>query len=173
MLRDLRESLSLRLISGDTDRELPMLEPFFDPEEMEWGCTPDKKNAAIAAASAKGQHVLMVGDGLNDAGAMETADVAVAVSEDTATLVPACDIIMHADSLVKLPRLLQYARQLKQVILASFIFSIVYNVIGLWLAVEGMLTPLAAAILMPVSSITVIALSVAGARYFGRRRIWE
>lgn len=172
MLRDLRESVALRLISGDTDREVPMLEPFFEREEMQFSCTPDKKNAEIAAARAKGQHVLMVGDGLNDAGAMETADVAVAVSEDTATLVPACDAIMFADSLIKLPLLLRYARQLKRVILASFVFSIVYNLIGLWLAVAGLLTPLAAAILMPVSSITVIGVSVAGARFFGRRRLW-
>jgi len=102
----------------------------------------------------------MVGDGLNDAGALHAADVGMAVSDDTACLVPSCDAVVRGDHVVDLPAILAYARRARGVIVLCFAISIVYNVLGLSLALAGRLTPLATAILMPISSLTVVGLSV-------------
>jgi len=169
MIASLREKRIVELLSGDSARDREMLEPLFGAGNMRFGCRPESKIEQIDVDRASGNTVLMVGDGLNDAGAMSAADVAIAVTDDTATLVPACDVIMRTDSLPKLPAVLRFARQMRYVILTSLIFSIFYNALGLTLAIMGLLSPLAAAILMPVSSLTVIAVSVGGARHYSRR----
>ena len=101
----------------------------------------------------------MIGDGLNDAGALAAADVGMAVTDDTACLVPACDGIVSGSRLAELPALVAYARRARSVIALCFAVSIAYNAIGLGLALAGHLTPLATAILMPVSSLTIVGLS--------------
>lgn len=101
----------------------------------------------------------MVGDGLNDAGALGIAHVGVAVSEDMFRFVPSSDAIIQADELKQLNHFLDLSHFAQKVLKASMIFSITYNTIGLSFAVLGYLTPLVAAILMPLSSISVVALS--------------
>jgi P-type Cu+ transporter len=172
MLCELRERVRVRLLSGDTERDRPMFREHFDDAEMRFRATPFEKVEDLRRVRSDGGHVLMIGDGLNDAGAMAEADVAVAVTEDTATLVPACDVIMRAAQLPDVPRLLRYARQMKRVIWWNLAFSMVYNVLGLWLAIAGLLSPVIVAIMMPVSSLIVIGVSVAGARWYGRSSIW-
>jgi Cu+-exporting ATPase len=126
---------------------------------MRFRQTPEDKLHWVRAEQAAGHHVLMVGDGLNDAGALAAADVGIAVSDDTATIVPACDAVIHGDRLARLPVFLRYARAARTVILICFAVSVLYNVLGLWLALTGRLTPLVTAILMPVSSLTIVGLS--------------
>lgn len=172
MMERLREHHTVRLLSGDGQRDRDMLLSMFDDDEMSFGQQPADKVEHIDALRTSGRTVLMIGDGLNDAAAMSAADAAIAVTDDTATLVPACDVIMKASALEELPALLRYARRMKNLIIATFCVSIIYNVVGLSLALGGMLTPLAAAILMPVSSLTVIGMSVAGARWYARRSAW-
>lgn len=169
MLRALRRRWSLWLISGDHDRDRSVFQSFFEPSSMLFLQSPTKKVEQISELRRGGASVLMVGDGLNDAGAMQAASVAVAVTDDAATLVPACDVIMRAHQLPHLDALLRYARAMRHVIVFNFIISVAYNAIGLTLALVGVLTPVATAILMPVSSLTVIGVSVAGARLFARR----
>ncbi len=164
MIAQVKERMPIALISGDSERDRALLEPIFGENAMAFGCRPEKKIEMVESQRASGYSVLMVGDGLNDAGAMGEADVAIAVTDDTATLVPACDIIMRAESLPMLPGLLRYARSMKIVIVGSLTFSILYNLIGLTLAIMGKLSPMVAAILMPISSLTVIAMSAGGAR---------
>lgn len=121
--------------------------------------TPEEKLGAVAALERQGHRVLMLGDGLNDAGALAAASVGIAVSDDTACLVPACDAVLDGARVRQLPELLAYARRVPRVIALSFGVSIVYNVAGIGLALTGALTPLVTAILMPVSSLTIVALS--------------
>jgi Cu+-exporting ATPase len=146
------------LSSGDHPAEAPLLRPLFG-ERMRFRQTPEDKLRWVRAEQAAGHHVLMVGDGLNDAGALAAADVGIAVSDDTATIVPACDAVIHGDRLARLPVFLRYARAARTVILICFAVSVLYNVLGLWLALTGRLTPLVTAILMPVSSLTIVGLS--------------
>ena len=80
----------------------------------------------------------MLGDGLNDAGALMQADVGVAVSESSSQFTPACDAIIDSNEVQKLHNFILYARAGKKVITWSFILSILYNVVGLSFAVQGL-----------------------------------
>ena len=113
----------------------------------------------------------MVGDGLNDAGALMAADVGLAVCDDSACIVPSCDGVIGGDRVAAIPAILRFARSVRQVVLVCFAVSVAYNVVGLTLALTGALTPLAAAILMPVSSLTIVGLSSGGVRWAAWRSL--
>lgn len=147
------------LLSGDAGTEAETWQEVFQ-DRMHFRLAPDEKLALVRERQAAGGRVLMVGDGLNDAGALAAADVGMAVSDDTACLVPACDVVVRGDQLPRLPEFLRYARRARQVIVLCFAVSVAYNVVGIGLALAGALTPLVTAILMPVSSLTVVSLSV-------------
>ncbi len=172
MMSKLKSKFELRLISGDNARDRVLVESLFGEGNVTFEQTPYGKIARVEEAQENGEAVLMIGDGLNDAGAMSAADVAIAVTDDTATLVPACDIIVRADTLRELPALIRYAHQMRALIIISLALSVIYNIAGLIFAGMGHLTPIFAAVLMPASSITVIAISAFGARIFARRSAW-
>jgi Cu+-exporting ATPase len=163
----LRLSHTIDLISGDHPAEAPRWRPVFG-ERMSFRQSPERKLAFVTAQRAAGRHVLMVGDGLNDAGAFAAADVGLAVCETSTCIVPACDALIDGNHLRELPSLLRYASRVMPVITACFVVSLAFNAIGLTLALTGALTPLAAAILMPVSSLTIVALSAGGMRWYAR-----
>ena len=111
----------------------------------------------------------MIGDGLNDAGALKQSDAGVAVTEDTGQFSPACDAIWAADRFELVPQVLQFARLSVRVVLACFLVSLLYNAVGLTLACRGDLSPLSSAILMPTSSLSVIVSALIGTRWAARR----
>jgi len=172
LVEKLRNLYDVRLVSGDSMRDRLAFADVFRDEEMTFNAMPDDKVRAIASNSHNGRHTVMVGDGLNDGPALAAANVAIAVTDDTATIVPACDVIMRADGISALPALFAVARATRRIVWLSFIVSMLYNAAGISLAVMGLLSPLAVAILMPVSSLTVIAISVVGARRSVRRQAW-
>jgi len=163
-LKDVIERLKNRfqfaILSGDTDAERKNLSEIF-PEgtPMHFFQKPDDKLKAIKVMQSKGQNVMMVGDGLNDAGALQQSNVGVAVSEDISNFSPACDAIMHAGTFHRLGAIIDLAKGSKRVIYASFFLSLAYNIVGLSIAVAGWLTPLVAAILMPLSSVSIVVLT--------------
>lgn len=157
------------LLSGDDDGTAPRWAKLFGAR-MRFRQSADDKLAVVRELQARGHRVLMVGDGLNDAGALAAADVGLAVTDETACLVPACDGILSGSAVANLPALLAYARRARRVIILCFTVSILYNAIGLALALAGRLTPLATAILMPVSSLTIVALSTGLMRLSPRRQ---
>jgi Cu+-exporting ATPase len=101
----------------------------------------------------------MIGDGLNDAGALQQSNVGITVAGDINNFTPSCDAILDAGQLQHLPQVLRLARAARQVIHLSFAVSIVYNIIGLWFAMRGALTPVAAAILMPCSTLSIVIIT--------------
>jgi Cu+-exporting ATPase len=112
----------------------------------------------------------MIGDGLNDAGALRQSDAGIAMTEDIAAFSPACHAILEARAFSTLPGFLSLARQSVRVVLANFAISLFYNSIGLFFAFRGDLSPLVAAILMPLSSITAVAFTTLTIRAFARRQ---
>lgn len=164
--------MSLRLVTGDTDRDRPLFERLFRRDEMVFNQGPDDKVDALNHARSGKGRVVMIGDGLNDAAAMSAADASIAITDGTSTLVPACDVVMSAKEVENLPKLFWYAKTMTKVIRANLIFTVFYNVLGLSLALSGILTPVVTAILMPVSSLIVIGMSVGGAHWYARRMVW-
>jgi Cu+-exporting ATPase len=166
--RDLRNEYALLLASGDGEHEAPRWSPLFG-RAMHFRQTPAQKLALVEAQRHAGRRVLMVGDGLNDGGALRAADVGLSVCDDSACIVPACDGVVGGTRLGELPAVLRFARRARQIVIACFAVSIAYNLVGLSLALTGSLTPLASAILMPVSSLTIVGLSSGGVRWAARR----
>lgn len=154
----LRERYDVVLLSGDSDREREALRNRFGHDmPMHFHQTPAGKLAFVSDLQRRGRPVLMVGDGLNDAGALKQADVGVALTDDTTAFSPACDAILDGSRLTWLDRYLRFARASRAIVLVAYAISVLYNCIGLSFAVRGALSPVIAAILMPVSSITVVA----------------
>ena len=112
---------------------------------------------------------MMVGDGLNDAGALRQSDVGVAVVERVGTFSPASDVILEASMVPRLPALLRFSRLCVGVVYASFALSVLYNIVGITLAARGLFSPLVSAILMPVSSVTVVAFACGATTWAARR----
>jgi Cu+-exporting ATPase len=113
--------------------------------------------------------VMMIGDGLNDAGALQQSDVGLVITENLNNFSPSCDAILAADQLPKLPAFLQLARTAKRIVLAAYGLALIYNVIGLSFAVQGLLSPVIAAILMPLSSVTIVLFGMGMSGWLGRR----
>nr|MDA3875449.1 heavy metal translocating P-type ATPase [Kiritimatiellia bacterium] len=102
--------------------------------------------------------------GLNDAGALRHSDVGIAVTENIHSFSPACDAILDARNLPRLPQFLRFSRLTTYVVMVCFGVSLLYNVVGISVAASGHLSPLFAAVLMPLSSVSVLLISVIGTR---------
>lgn len=145
------------VLSGDNDGEREYLEKILPRETaMYFGQKPDDKLNFIKQLQSEGKTVMMIGDGLNDAGALKQSDVGIAIAENTNVFTPACDGIMEASQFPKLTSFLELATRGRKIIIWAFLFSLFYNIIGLSFAVTGNLKPVVAAILMPLSSISIV-----------------
>ncbi|HVU58493.1 MAG TPA: heavy metal translocating P-type ATPase metal-binding domain-containing protein [Puia sp.] len=160
----------LSLLSGDNDRERSRLEGWMgEGARLLFHQSPENKEAYIRHLQRRGEKVMMVGDGLNDAGALRQSDTGIAVAEKGNSFTPASHAILDAAQIHRLPVFIRYCRMAGKIIIASFILSIVYNVIGLSFAVRGGLSPLIAAILMPASSLSILLLTFGSATWTARR----
>ena len=167
----LRGRYRLGLLSGDTAGDRRVLQDSVGGDlEMQFGKSPAEKRDHIRGLRRGGAVVMMVGDGLNDAVALKEGDVGIAVSEDTARFTPASDGILHGGSFEMLPAFLELSRAAVRIVLVSFAISFLYNAAVLWVAVRGDLSPVLAAILMPLSSITVVLVSTLSVRLAARRK---
>jgi Cu+-exporting ATPase len=156
----LKNKYNLIIASGDNAGEENKLREVLGAEpSLLFNQKPEDKLSVIQQLQAKHHHVLMAGDGLNDAAALQASDVGIAIAEDNTNFTPAADGILHASNVTRLDYLLRYAKAGRHIIHVSFGLSILYNVVGLYYAVQGTLSPVIAAILMPVSSVSIILLT--------------
>lgn len=168
-LKSLEKNFALHLLSGDNDSEQKRLSAFIDRDQMHFNQSPFEKLQYIENLQQKNRKVLMIGDGLNDAGALQAADVGVSVADNVHAFTPACDAIFDGAGLAKLPEVIGLAKHGLTVVKWSIGLSFAYNIIGLSFALSGLLTPLVAAILMPVSSISVVVLTTVAVRLKGQK----
>ncbi len=153
------------LLSGDRPRDEAALRAAFGPAaELRFEQQPADKLEYIRQRQAAGRRVLMLGDGLNDAGALRQSDVGVAVTEDITSFSPACDAILDARAFDDLPRMLRFAGTAMTVLRLTFAVSLLYNAAGLAFAASGRLSPMVSAILMPLSSFSVMLVAVGATR---------
>lgn len=171
MLRKLLHNKKAAVLSGDNDAEKNnILRLLGKPADIKFNQTPADKLAYIETLKHNGEYVLMVGDGLNDAGALKVANVGIAVTDDVNNFSPGCDAILDADKLDRLHAFVAMAHRGRKVVIGSFIISLLYNVIGLSIAYQGLMSPLVAAILMPSSSISIIVITWLGIET-GRKKL--
>jgi Cu+-exporting ATPase len=170
-MRDLqREGYGMALLSGDNETEKPYLLDFFaDESQIRFRQSPADKLEHVNRLRTQGHTVMMTGDGLNDAGALRASDVGIAIAEDANHFSPACDAILEAGRFAQLGTLLRFSRQAMRVLMGSFALSLLYNAIGIGLALPGTMSPLVAAILMPISSVTIIGFTTLATNWSAKK----
>lgn len=170
MLRRLGRGHDLALLSGDNARERERFRALFgERAQLHFNQSPWNKLGFIRELQAAAKTVMMVGDGLNDAGALKQSDVGVAVVEKVGAFSPASDVILEAARVPRLPAVLTLARRTVRVVWLSLALSSVYNVVGVSIAASGRLAPVICAILMPLSSVTVVGFACLATQWAARR----
>lgn len=158
----------ISILSGDNNSEQRNLEELFPSStQMNFNQSPEEKLEYIKKAQ-QGHKVLMFGDGLNDAGAIKQSDVGIVLSEDINNFSPSCDAILEAKSFQNFPEFLEFSKISIRLIWAAFTISFLYNIIGLGFAITGNLAPVVAAIIMPISSISVVVFATLSTRIFSK-----
>lgn len=160
----------LVVLSGDNDGERKILEKMLPTgTTLVFNQKPEEKLAYIESLQNQGKNVMMVGDGLNDAGALAQSNIGISISENVNVFSPACDGILDATQFSKIAFFMQYSRNAMKTIYMSFGVSLLYNVVGLSFAVTGNLLPIVAAIIMPLSTITIVSFVTLVSNWYARR----
>ncbi|WP_316828501.1 heavy metal translocating P-type ATPase [Pedobacter miscanthi] len=161
---------NLQVLSGDTDKDRCMLTTIFPANAtINFRQKPHQKLGAVLALQESGNKVMMLGDGLNDAGALKQSNFGIALTDNINNFTPGCDAILHGGALNFLPNFIQLSKNGLKVIKISFAIAIAYNCIGVYYAVQGTLYPLVAAVLMPISTVTIILFTTLATRWFARK----
>ncbi len=157
LFNQLKQQFDLVILSGDNEGERDNLTKLLPAKtKLIFNQKPEDKLEFIKYHQSEGAKVLMIGDGLNDAGALAQSNVGIAISEDVNVFSPACDAILDASKFKELYRFIMASKAAIKIIKWSFVLSFFYNIIGLYFAVTGQLEPVVAAILMPLSSISIV-----------------
>ena len=160
----------IHLLSGDHPTEKNNLVEILGLDTpMFFEQNPNDKLNYIQNLQSQGRKVMMVGDGLNDAGALRKSDVGIAVTDQSHLFTPASDAILEGGMMHQLHTILDYAKKGKTIIIIIFALSIIYNFIGMYFATSAILSPMVAAILMPISSISIVSLSALLSYFYSRK----
>lgn len=172
LFNQLSKRYVLAILSGDNASERQTLEEMLPKQtSMYFNQKPEDKLNKIKQYQQDSKMVLMAGDGLNDAGALKQSDVGVSISENINVFSPACDAILDASKLKDLDRFIKLSRDAIKVVKFSFVISLMYNVIGVSLAISDRLSPVAAAILMPLSSISIVLFTTITTNIISKRSL--
>ncbi|MFA7446666.1 MAG: heavy metal translocating P-type ATPase metal-binding domain-containing protein [Flavobacteriaceae bacterium] len=166
----LSKTYQLKILSGDNEGEREALQALLpETTELVFNQKPDQKLRFIEALQQQGHNVMMIGDGLNDAGALAQSNVGISLSEDVNIFSPACDGILDASKFDSIEPFMQMSKKSIVIIKTSFTLSLIYNVIGISVALMGLLSPLVAAILMPISTVTIVGFVTVASNLWARR----
>ena len=169
LFNDLSKLYQIKVLSGDNEGERDTLENLLPKgTELIFNQKPEQKLAFIKSLQEKGNNVMMVGDGLNDAGALAQSNVGISISENVNVFSPACDAILDASVFQQLDYFLKLSKKAMTTIKMSFTLSLLYNVVGLSFAITGNLLPLVAAIIMPLSTVTIVSFVTVMSNFYAR-----
>jgi Cu+-exporting ATPase len=172
LLSQLNDKYRIVLLSGDNETERARFEELFGTDaQLFFNRSPIEKLNFIRELQRTGKTVMMVGDGLNDAGALKQADVGVAVVEKRGAFSPASDAIFESRQVSELANISAFARQSARIVRSSFLVSSLYNAVGITIAAAGLLSPVVCAILMPLSSVSVVLFSCGATRWAANRTL--
>ncbi len=171
LFKNLSSNYQIKVLSGDNEGERDTLEQLLPKgTELIFNQKPEQKLEFIKNLQDKGKNVMMVGDGLNDAGALAQSNVGISISENVNVFSPACDAILDAGEFQKLNYFLKLSKNSITTIKMSFALSLLYNVVGLSFAITGNLLPLVAAIIMPLSTITIVSFVTVMSSYYANKK---
>ncbi len=173
LLRELSARGEVYLLSGDDPPTDDFWEAYLPADRLHFSMSPFAKQAFVERLQANGKRILMVGDGLNDTGALRAAEVGIAVREEESVFSPASDAILSAERLGTLPTILLTCRRLRWVTFTAYTLALLYNLVGLSYAMSGALSPIVAAILMPLSSISVVLIACGGSYLLYRHDLYH
>jgi len=172
IINKLQKKYDLFLLSGDNESEKQNLVTLFGSEtQLFFNQSPADKMEFVKNLKKQGKKVLMIGDGLNDAGALMESNVGITIADDIYSFSPACDGIVESSNFSKLFDFLKFTHYSMNIVKISFVISFLYNIIGLFFAVQGTLSPLIAAILMPISSVSVVAFATFSINLLSQKRL--
>jgi Cu+-exporting ATPase len=170
LFNSLKNEYELSVVSGDNQGEKEHLQESLPRgTQLLFNQKPEDKLNVVANLQEKNKKVMMIGDGLNDAGALAQSDVGIALSENINVFSPACDGILDASKFNKIANYIKASKKAMQIIKYCFILSLCYNVVGLYFAVTGQLMPVIAAILMPLSSISIVVFTTISTNILGKK----
>jgi Cu+-exporting ATPase len=170
-IQNLSKNYQIFLLSGDNSGEKEnLLKIFSDENQLNFKQSPEEKLLYIKKLQKGNKKVLMIGDGLNDAGALSQSDVGISVTNDVSNFTPACDAILDSRQINLIPEFFKFSKTSLYIIYVNFFISFIYNIIGLSFAVQGLLSPLLAAILMPLSSISVVLVATFATNFIAKKR---
>lgn len=169
-LEKLLKEYNISIISGDKKMPENIIKKYIpNGIDIKYNQMPEDKINFIERLNKSGLPNIMIGDGLNDAGALKASYVGIAVTENTSNFSPGSDAILSGAMIEKFPDFLSLAKKSMAIVYISFLISAVYNSIGISFAVAGLLTPVIAAILMPISSVSVVLFTFLSVNFFGKR----
>lgn len=160
MIPELQVEYRLSLLSGDNNKQQASMQQLFGSDsQLLFEQKPIDKLHYIEQLQKNGENVMMVGDGLNDAGALQQSNVGITLADDINNFTPSCDAILDASKFSRLPGMMSLARAGKKIVGFSFFVSILYNFVGLSISMQGKMSPMIAAILMPLSTLSVVLIT--------------
>jgi len=169
----LKKKYTISILSGDNEGEKETLTNILpDGSPILFNQKPKDKLDIIKNAQQNNHKVMMFGDGLNDAGALAQSNVGIAISENINVFSPACDGILDAENFNKLPLFIALSNKTIGIIKISFVISFLYNIVGMYFAITGNLSPIVAAILMPISSISVVLFVTLSTNFIAKKLLY-
>lgn len=170
IFQELSHVYKTAVLSGDNEGEKQFLSQILpNNTDLHFHQKPEEKLKFIEELQNDNQQVVMIGDGLNDSGALAQSDVGIALSEDINVFSPACDAILDARKFELIPEFIRLSKQSIQVVRQAFVLSLLYNIVGLYFAVTGRLSPIIAAILMPLSSISIVVFTTLATNFISKK----